>query len=275
MHCRINPSYFKCKGGTGRFLYYDDVYVRYTVEFDGQFGPYSACNPVAHDDWTCADPCGSSGGMCPGLYISSKGGGTGPPDPAVCGAASCTRAKQAVGWIPKGVTHSPCIPGAPCDKKPLPPAPWPANGYELQSLLQGHWFSTRAESECVGAARPGDGSACTWRLLPTGQVAKNVSCVHRKVMESVMAKNQTCFSSCADGNNPLPSNPSNCWTECTFQTIIGTWTGLSGTPGMSAAELVATFDNAMAPVAKGGCPAITMPTRLGRYEPTPSIRDES
>ena len=27
MHCRINPSYFKCKGGTGRFLYYDDVYV--------------------------------------------------------------------------------------------------------------------------------------------------------------------------------------------------------------------------------------------------------
>lgn len=118
--------------------------------------------------------------------------------------------------------------GAPCDKKPLPPAPWPANGYELQSLLQGHWFSTRAESECVGAARPGDGSACTWRLLPTGQVAKNVSCVHRKVMESVMAKNQTCFSSCADGNNPLPSNPSNCWTECTFQTIIGTWTGLYG-----------------------------------------------
>ena len=26
MHCRLDPSYFKCRNGTGRFLYYDDVY---------------------------------------------------------------------------------------------------------------------------------------------------------------------------------------------------------------------------------------------------------
>ena len=83
-------------------------------------------------------------------------------------------------------------------------------------------------------------------------------------MESVIAKNSTCFESCPDGKNPLPTDPSNCWTVCTFATIIGTWNGVSGTPGMTATELVATFDNAMAPTEKGGCPEISMPSFGGK-----------
>ena len=259
MHCRRDPSYFKCQNGTGRYLYYNDTYVRYTVEFDGVFGPYSACNPVQKNDWTCASPCGSHQ-MCPGLYTTTTGGGEGPPDAATCGAASCTRSRTAVGWLPKKVSHAPCHPAGPCDRKPLPPGPFPAAGFELQSLVGGNWYSTRHEGECTGAARPGDGSGCTWRLLPGAGATKSVKCVHTRVLQVVLARNSSCFGACPDGADPLPASPSDCWTNCTFATILGTWNGATGTPGITAAELVGTFDNAMAPAARGGCPDLLPPS---------------
>jgi hypothetical protein len=201
--------------------------------------------------------------MCPGLYISGAAGGTGVPDPANCGATLCNRSRTAVGWIPKGVSHGPCLPGGPCDTKPLPPTPWPANGYQLQSLVGGNWFSTRHEGECTGTARPGDGSGCSWRLLPAAVapvVTKAVSCVHARVISAVIARNTSCFAQCPDGHNPLPQSPSNCWTLCVFSTMLGTWDGVSGTPGMSRIELVDLFDAAMNSSAAGGCPDLPPPT---------------
>jgi len=254
MHCRTNPNYFKCANGTGRFLYYDDVYIRYRVQFDGVFGPYSACNPRGYDHWTCD---GMVSG--PGLYISAANGGTGPPDPDRC---ACPRSLKAVGWVPKGVNHRPCKLGDKgCGFKPPSPAPWPAAGFELQSLVGGNWYSTRHEGRCNGTARPSDGSGCTWRIDDSIKpVAKNVSCVHDRVLTAVLAKNKSAFALCVDGNQTLPEDPSDCWTKTVFSTILQSWNGQSGKKGMQAAELVGPFEKAMGPVSSGGCPDVKLRT---------------
>lgn len=209
-----------------------------------------ACNPVGHDDWRCSDP----GAMEP-VYVGNEGGGRGVPDPLAC---ACARSRRHVDWIPKNVSHAPCLPGKPCPRKPPPPKPWPADGYELQTLVGGHWFSTREEGECQGDAHPGDATGCTWRLLQAGVVAKNVSCVHARVIEDVMARNSTCFAKCKDGQNPLPADPTDCWTKCVFATILGSWDGFEGHKGMQSAELVTIFDRAMALEELGGCPDVKL-----------------
>lgn len=229
-------------------MYYDDVYVRYTVEFDGIFAPYSACNPVAHNDWECTRP----GAMEP-VYASAEGGGQGVPDPGAC---DCPLGRQKVGWIPKNVSHRPCLPGESCPHKPPPPARWPANGYELQTLVGGHWFSTTAEGQCRGDQRVGDTSGCSWRIIGGPAPAKNVSCVHKRVMEAVLSRNESCFAQCPDGKDLLPTDPSDCWTLCVFSTILGEWNGFTGRQGMHSEELVGPFEQAMAPEAEGGCPQV-------------------
>lgn len=47
----------------------------------------------------------------------------------------------------------------------------------LAQRLNGSWYSTEAEGECVGDARPGDGSGCYWRLLENTRIV-NASCVN-------------------------------------------------------------------------------------------------
>ena len=214
MDTKLSSSFTNLgENGTGPFLYYNDVYVKYRVEFDGAFGPYSACNPRGHDDWRCD---GMVSG--PGLYLSAEDGGTAPPDAAKCG---CARSLKTVGWVPKGVSHQPCTAHAKhCGFSPPSPSPYPANGYELQSLVGGNWYSTRHEGQCSGTARPGDKSGCTWRIdSDIAPVAKNVSCVHDRVISAVIAKNRTGFAACPDGNQTLPKNPSDCWTIAVFARI--------------------------------------------------------
>ena len=164
MHCRHDPTYFKCRNGTGRYLYYNDTYVQYTIEFDGVFGPYSACNPVGKDDWTCASPCGSRQ-LCPGLYTSAARGGEGPPDAATCGASSCARSRTAVGWLPKKVTHSPCRPTGPCNTRSVGNFPAPRAALRLPSFRSsngnaaGPFFALSSlfpheDGPCMGKAQP-------------------------------------------------------------------------------------------------------------------------
>jgi hypothetical protein len=47
----------------------------------------------------------------------------------------------------------------------------------LAQTLNGTWYSTEVEGQCVGEARPGDGSGCYWRLLEIARVV-NASCVN-------------------------------------------------------------------------------------------------
>ena len=47
----------------------------------------------------------------------------------------------------------------------------------LAQRLNGTWYSTEAEGQCVGESRPGDGSGCFWRLLENSRVV-NASCVN-------------------------------------------------------------------------------------------------
>ena len=91
-----------------------------------------------------------------------------------------------------------------------------------------------------------------------GYAAKNVSCVHGRVVAGVIARNQTCFRSCPEGKAALPKDPSDCWTQCLFATILGTWNGFSGQPGIQGSELVSAFEQAMSSEARGGCPHITL-----------------
>lgn len=90
-------------------------------------------------------------------------------------------------------------------------------------------------------------------------ITKAVKCVHARVIQAVIEKNQTCFAGCPDGNDPLPESPSDCWTVCVFATVLGTWDGTNGTPGMSRADVVGLFDAAMEPAASGGCPDLPPP----------------
>lgn len=210
MHCRRNPGYYKCRwlnGTGGGSDTPSNVYEQLQVEVDGYWGAYGRCNPdaAAPGGWRCE--YGSP-------YTSQPDGG-GVPDAHRCQPSpACPRAQRAVGWEPKNVTHEP---GAHSPAPPAP-APWPANGYELQTLVGGNWYSTPAAGQCPPGAAVGS-SGCSWRISATLRTV-NASCANSRIFAAARARAR-CFGACPDGAQPNPIDPSDCWTECLFHTIVG------------------------------------------------------
>ena len=159
--------------------------------------------------------------------------------------------------LPEAVVFGMCR-GAPPPSAPPPlsNATWPGKGWLPNSrlvrrLVRGSWFSTPAAGECVGEQRPGDGSGCAWRAVQMQRVV-NYSCANARVGAAVIARNQPCFGRCSDGGDAFPRAPSDCWTRCFYNTLLGNTT--FGDPGLRAGDVVVPFANAFKPEADGGCP---------------------
>eukprot|EP01051_Picozoa_sp_SAG22_P005806 SAG22_NODE_358_length_11759_cov_39.384563_6_plen_464_part_00 len=192
-------------GGTPRdcsFLQNDTVTVSYTVQVDGEYGPYLACMPPranASAPAPAAPPgprslwhCGVHGG--PPEWDSCKW----RSDPA----GSCPRALRTVGKMPidfacssRGARGGP---GRPlwevwrCNvSKRFAGAIDRADGENSRA-----WFSTPAAGECVGAARIGDGSGCTWRVVSQDKVVPSA------VLDDAMAQ---LVESYANSSSATPS----------------------------------------------------------------------
>lgn len=157
---------------------------------------------------------------------------------------------------------------------PPAPAPWPANGYELQTLVGGNWFSTPAAGECapgsvVGPAgtplHPGKSASlgCSWRVVQLERTV-NASCANGRMIAAARQHPSAakCFAECPDSAVPNPTSPSNCWTLCLFRTILGTWNATAGVQGTRSTELVTPWLSAFEPEAAGGCPDARLPARL-------------
>ena len=118
--------------------------------------------------------------------------------------------------------------------------------------IGGDWYSTPSAGECKGAARPGDGSGCTWTLA--GQPLPkyiNESCLDNHVDDVVHTAGQECFKDC--GAN-APHNGT-CWIRCYFRTVEGD--PYKNTPPLSRSKLVDAWTRAFDEddITKGGCPA--------------------
>eukprot|EP01052_Picozoa_sp_SAG31_P045313 SAG31_NODE_8222_length_1494_cov_1.156272_1_plen_383_part_01 len=56
----------------------------------------------------------------------------------------------------------------------------------------GNWLSTPSNGECHGNQRPGDGSACTWRVLDTPTVIES-ECVRERLAMALLKARPSCF----------------------------------------------------------------------------------
>jgi hypothetical protein len=77
----------------------------------------------------------------------------------------------------------------------------------LATILDGSWYSTRAEGECKPGQTLGTGD-CWWRLI---EVKRNINatCVNNHLIENVKQTRPECWSAC-----PQPDNiTSSCWIQ--------------------------------------------------------------
>ena len=116
----------------------------------------------------------------------------------------------------------------------------------LGCIMNGTWYSTREEGECAGNVVD---NSCWWRLAEQHRTV-NASCVDNRVISAVQALRPQCWTHC-----PFPKNrTTSCYLDCLFQTLVGNVS--MGIKPMSRGEIVAPFEEAFLPVAKGGCPAV-------------------
>ena len=155
------------------------------------------------------------------------------------------------------------MPVTPSECRPSRQSPWYPNMGRISKLLQGSWFSTPAGGQCANGHRPGDGSGCRWRAVALER-AVNYSCVNARIGDAVIKSNPPCFSKCGDGREGFPKDPSDCWTLCFFNTILGNST--FGYPGLKAAAITTPFNNAFKPEADGGCPEVPVPQQTAAAE---------
>lgn len=207
------------------------------MEVDGQWGPYSFCNPTTGTD---GRPNVSAFACCSSFDDDAPGVCNAPTDPSSFSpyrtACSCPRGNVSVGKVNHAAMSSHFH-----------------NGTSFVSVLQGNWFSTAAEGQCLGDARPGTGhpGECTWKL--TVAVYKNTTCVDGRLDAEVERRGATCFGTCPSKADP---GYSQCWYNCYMMTVNGDPTAVPPVPGMTRAELTSPWVAALATTdaSKGGCP---------------------
>ena len=115
----------------------------------------------------------------------------------------------------------------------------------LGQLLNGSWYSTRAEGECK---RPSDivGIDCWWRIEQQHRNV-NASCVSERLVDTVRLHGQRCFSRC--GAAAAHNSTSPCFIGCLFATL---------TTNMTKQQIVAPFETAFTSYdpREGGCPEV-------------------
>lgn len=205
---------YQCRaGGSPRdcsFLQNDTVYAQFTVDVDGRFGPYLACNPNLTS-------------ISPHPFHCSVHGG--PPEWSDCRQrwdqpqSTCPRLLRTVGKMPVDFACS--TSEAHGGRSPIWSV-WRCNVSKLfaQSIDRNHseneqaWFSTPVEGECVGGAEPGDSSGCTWRAKLQKVVPAHI--VDDAIARLVQAHAPERFKSC--GNEDRGSF---CWSSAFYDTITG------------------------------------------------------
>lgn len=226
---------YQCRtGGSPRdcsFLQNNTVYAEYTVEVDGQFGPYLACNPNLTSHVPHPFRCGVHGG---------------PPDWNGCRQrwkepqSSCPRLLRTVGKMPLDYAcstsearggHGPIWSVWKCNVSKLFAQAIDLNRTENQQA----WFSTPQRGECVGEARPGDRSECTWRAKLKKVVAAEK--VDNAVAQLVQTHNPERFQRC-----DTDDRGSYCWSSAFFDTITGN--NSQGVPPLTPAVLSSAWRRA-------------------------------
>jgi hypothetical protein len=229
------------------FLAYKTVVTSFSVEVDGQYGPYFRCNPEqrsvddpAHIDthvgkWGCFEVHGR--GSQPWIP---------PPTPPP-------------GERSKGTS---CPSGIFCPKMNTSVGRDPAlhmiSNKSVATYFGGWWYSTLAQGECTGGRTPGDGLTphCSWRQLSAGKIV-NATCLRKHLQAKVEAHDPKCFSGCSQ---PL-DDADPCYDRCLTQSILGN--ASSGVLPIDIPMMVGTWERAFAidTVADGGCPAVLVDAR--------------
>jgi len=240
---------------------------------DENFSEYGRCN-ICGDNGT--DPF-SHLPCDPGEYICSCGNYGHPrncnDDPGV-GAENITEAFGHFGG---------------CSWDTWIRAPWSCWGFSVVDKTGGMWYSTTRAGWCD--APDADPDTCTWRA--TIEKVVNKTCSDKKIYDAVEAYDKAgdgCFDRCPDKQKHphAPRNTSGtCWIYCFYATVLGPSALIPGgatlplTTGMPIEQIDAAFAKPFAPVAEGGCPALTPPpptvpsSRIERRRRRPTWRERA
>ena len=122
----------------------------------------------------------------------------------------------------------------------------------MAQKLNGRWYSTRSEGQCVGQQKVG--VDCWWRELAV-QRTINATCLTNSLKHDITANYPACFQAC-----PQPQNAtSDCWIECMLKSINGDpapAAGIEAPAPLSRAALLGAFTKPFLPTSQGGCPEL-------------------
>jgi len=199
-----------------------DLILQFTVEVDGQWGPYGACNPPGwapgqsvgpndtdfhsfhcsydmHGHHATRDARGLSSFANPnGPWPPEPIDASAPPPPPSC---SCPRMNVTVGREQNLHTYG-------------------------EGSTTGHWFSTPENGQCNGTHTVGDGSGCTWRLVAMTK-AINATCMYAHIDTKVEQHNRACFDSLPPDVSHLDPAYQDCFNaatkEMTTAELLAPW----------------------------------------------------
>lgn len=252
--CRKNPLNYQCKDVaqfSGDEANSTDLVLEITVEVDGEWGPYLACNPVDPKKnlgpWNCAtsfhtpNPPADYPNTCKKFDAFVGQRFTGEPtykykDLSLSDCCSNATASQAFAMVHNSsnnecqiymhrvfdtdVCDNTTI-AAMFDPNPIKPCQcertYKAVGRgacPYKEVEGGLWFSHPSAGECTDRHFVGDGSGCTYRLVKINR-AINASCLYEQYDSQIEALNETCFSGCPDRHNKT----SDCYLQCYSETI--------------------------------------------------------
>eukprot|EP00039_Didymoeca_costata_P001714 m.54494 g.54494 ORF g.54494 m.54494 type:complete len:381 (-) comp10931_c1_seq3:39-1181(-) len=279
--CRLNPNSFYCNGAVTKFMGDEpnstDLVIEFSIETDGQWGPYLYCNPVNTSNpggqWACTtdlEPKPVSK-VCAALNMSVYEGycfsGQGKSSTVNSLGDCCTLASKTGASYTfhndtmeceifdypnypregkncaSGEYHPP---EAVCDcdrvHRTVGKRNLTSSSYS-HYVTGGEWYSHPEAGECKGNAKIGDGG-CTWRVVAEKRVI-NATCMYKHIDETIEAHDPSCFQACPQPNNMT----STCYLECFSR----------ATEDMTKAELLAPWTKAFADPQSGGCPQVSLP----------------
>lgn len=232
--CRQHPSDVGCFNEFG-----SAIYGQFTVEVDGQYGPYLMCNPTRV-------------GSHPGRW--GPEGGWKDSREFQCGQSCLFPTKEhgcGKPWYKRNGTsrHSHGV-SCWCDtsqrelktvgRQPMPDSSGSQNHSFSWRSLGGYWYSTPMISECPEGAPLGT-NGCTWRIVKS--IYRNASCVNGKLNDAVEKYGAACFDKCS---KPL-NRTGDCYLDCYKDVLQGN----NSIPRMSDKQILDPWRNAFD---HGGCP---------------------
>jgi len=255
-----------------------NVYTEFIVEVDSRFGVYSGCTPNIE---TGIFECNPYTDNFDCWYNSTGPSQTNSFRHSFENVSGCNYTRDGCkcpAWLKESVGYYPC---PECDRH----ASWHKqtllwkNLEDIANMLNGSWYSTRAEGECAPGQLPGNGGGCWWREVEARRTV-NASCLNDRLISVIQSNYPLCWDGCAQPNNAT----SDCYIECLLKSLNGYNSSDSGLklsppflaplklqhqhhpnvdpntptviPPMTRKKIVDTFKGAFLPVGLGGCPEI-------------------